>query len=53
MAVDMASSSHWAMAVAAEATNTARFVEASDMAAITAHCAVEDTDSPACTKIPL
>ena len=51
MAVDVVASAGWAMAVASETTDLALAMEASDMAAITTHCAMEVMDSLASTKL--
>lgn len=51
MAVDEAASAGWAMVVALEATDMALFMEASDLAAIVVHCAMEVMDSLASTEL--
>lgn len=50
MAVDVAASADWVMAVAMEATDTALALEAMDTAAA-AHHAMEDMDSLSSTEI--
>lgn len=51
MAVDVAASAGWAMVVASEATDMALFMEASDLAAIVVHCAMEVMDSLTSTEL--